>query len=109
MAKAKKTIDIDWNAVEGNMSIYTNEFRTKSGKGTILKHSVSISSKDSKGEYHNYYLDLKFVKGAEEPTEPGKHIISITNAFLSCDFWTDKNKVEHTKPILVITDCDIVE
>ena len=109
MAKKSKTVDIDWNTISGNMNIYTNEFETKSKKGTILKHSVSLYTKDSDGEFHTYYLDVRFTKNAEMPDEAGKHTISIDNAFLSCDFYTDKKGNEHVKPVLVITDCSVIE
>jgi hypothetical protein len=99
--------DFDWNSIEGRASIYTNEIEYKKGK-TFLKSSIGISTKDKDDNYHTFYLDCKFVKKAEEPRKPGKHIINIKNAFLSCEYW-EKDKKEVTKPILVITDCELEE
>ena len=107
MAK-KKDVTVNWNNIEGTAAIYTNEIEYKKGK-TFFKSSIGLSSKDEQGEYHTFYLDLKFVKDAEAPEDAGKHVIEINKAFLSCEYWTDKDGNERTKPVLVITDCEVTE
>lgn len=109
MAKKNKEVEINWNEITGNMQIFTNEFETKSKKGSYVKHSVSLGTKDSEGNYHNFYLDIRFTKNAEAPEGIGKHIIDIDNAFLSCDYYKDQKGAEHIKPVLVITDCSVIE
>lgn len=105
-----KKIEINWNKIEGNMNVYTNRLESKNGK-PWYKSSVSIASTDKEGNWHNFYIDLKFVgKKAEEPKEEGKHIIEISNAFLSTDYWYDKKeKEERVKPVIVVLESEVIE
>ena len=105
--KQNSNPDITWNSIEGIMRVYTNELNA--GKRTWYKSSVSVSSKDQEGEYHTFYLDLKFAKGLKEPMEEGVHYLEV-EGFLTTEYWTDKKtKEERVKPVLMITDCNIID
>lgn len=105
--KQNSNPEITWNSIEGIMRVYTNELNA--GKKTWYKSSVSVSSKDQEGEYHTFYLDLKFAKGLKEPMEEGVHYLEV-EGFLTTEYWTDKKtKEERVKPVLMITDCNIID
>lgn len=106
--KQNSNPEITWNALDGVMRVYTNELEGKNGK-SWYKTSVSISSKDQEGEYHTFYLDLKFARGVKEPEEEGVHYLEI-EGFLTTEYWTDKKtKEERVKPVLMVTDCNIID
>lgn len=106
---AKKT-EIDWNRIEGHMRVYTNKMESQKGK-PWYKSSVSIGSADKEGEYHNFYIDIRFAgKKSEAPDSEGIHLLTINDAFLSTEFWYDKKlKVERIKPVLVVLENEILE
>lgn len=109
MAKSNKNSnpEITWNSIEGIMRVYTNEL--SAGKKTWYKSSVSISSKDQEGEYHTFYLDLKFMNGVKGPDEEGVHYLEV-EGFLTTEYWTDKKtKEERVKPVLLVTECSIID
>lgn len=106
---AKKKTESSWNTITGTMRVYTNALEGKNGK-PWYKSSVSISSKDDRDEYHRFYIDLKFGKKAEEPESEGVHVLEISNAFFTVEYWYDKkNKEERVKPVLMVTECELVE
>lgn len=105
---AKKEFEVTWNNIEGNMKVYTNKMEGKKGK-SWYKSSVSIGSKGDDEKYRNFYIDIRFRgKKSEEPEGEGVHLISIKNAFLSTEWWKD-GKEERIKPILVVTDNEVIE
>ena len=109
MAKKDKKQEITWNTIEGTMRVYTNALEGKGGKAWY-KSSVSIASKDQDDEYHRFYIDLKFGKKAEEPESGGVHILQVNNAFFTVEYWIDKKtKEERVKPVLMVTDCEVIE
>lgn len=106
--KQNSNPEITWNALDGVMRVYTNELEGKNGK-KWYKTSVSISYKDQEGEYHTFYLDLKFARGVKEPAEEGVHYLEI-EGFLTTEYWTDKkSKEERVKPVLMVTECNIID
>lgn len=71
-------------------------------KSQYPRYSFSISKKNDKGEYDNFYMEIKFKKGLEEP-DNGDNII-INDAFMSFNVWTDKEGKKKTSPYLMVMD-----
>ena len=91
------------------MRVYTNVLEGKGGK-PWCKSSVSLAAKDDEDNYHRFYLDLKFSRKAEEPDTEGVHMLDVQNAFLTVEYWKDKKtKEERVKPVLMVTECDILD
>lgn len=106
--KQEETTQITWNTISGTMRVFTNEMEGAKGK-TWLKSSFGISSKDPDGEYHSYYIDIRFRK-CPDIDEVGTHIINVKNAFFATEYWYDKKaKEERVKPVLVILDYEDAE
>lgn len=71
-------------------------------KAQYPRYSFSISKKNDKGEYDNFYMEIKFKKGLEEP-DNGDNII-INDAFMSFNVWIDKEGKKKTSPYLMVMD-----
>lgn len=106
---AKKQ-EVNWNKITGVMQVYTNRMEGNKGKAWY-KSSVSVGSKDQDNNWFNFYIDLRFVgRKAEAPGNEGKHMIDIVNAFISTEHWYDKKaKEERIKPVIIVTDCEVLE
>lgn len=105
--KKNSNPEITWNNIDGVMRVYTNELEGSNGK-PWYKTSVSVASKDSEGEYHSFYIDLKFAKNVKAPDSEGVHYLEV-EGFLTTEYWTDKKtKEERIKPVLLVTECDII-
>lgn len=71
-------------------------------KGSFPRYSYSIGKKNDKGEYDNFYMNVKFRKGLDAP-ENGEEII-IKDAFQTFDVWNDKEGKKHTIPVVMVMD-----
>lgn len=71
-------------------------------RGKYPRYSFSISKKNDAGEYDNFYMEIKFKKGLEEP-DNGDNII-INDSFLSFNIWTDEEGKKRTYPYLMVLD-----
>lgn len=98
-----------WNNVAGTMKIYGNEFKRSNGN-TWIKWSVSVGKKDlSTDEYFNYYIPVRFAKGASEPETCGLHTIEVTHGFLAPVRFKLKDGTEVTDVELVVVENTIVD
>lgn len=99
-----------WNKITGTMRIYGNTFEGKKKGTTITKWTCTISGKDPEGEWVNYYLPIKFAgDDAKVPETDELHTIDIANAFLSLDTYVNRSDELVKLPVLIITDCEVVE
>lgn len=112
--KTKKTqsnaVAQTWNEITGTMRIYGNTFEGKKKGQKFTKWSMTVPGKDEDGEYFNYYIPVKFrTKSSQEPETDGLHTIEISNAFLSCEKYENRNGEEVVQLVLVVTDNTVTE
>lgn len=106
--KKKTQTEQTWNAISGVMRVYGNTF--KNGKNEVTKWSVTISGKGKDDdEYTNFYVTVRFRGDSEEPETDGLHTIDISNAFWSIEKYTNKDGHEVVTPVIVVTDCAVVD
>lgn len=107
MAKKEKKLKADWNALSGLMKIYGNEYGK--GKNAFVKYTTSVSTKDEDGEYINAYMSVFFSKSCEvDMLETGENWVQINKAFITVEYYQDKEKKLVVKPAIMVTDCEVV-
>lgn len=82
------------------VKIFRKDGTSSSGNPYTL-YSMSVSSKDIKGEWVNGYLDCAFKKGVEVNN---KALIKINNAFPTVNEYNGKKTIRY-----MITDFEVLE
>lgn len=111
MAKKKdeKKLQQDWNSISGVMKIYGQEV----GKGSksFIKFSTSLGVKDEDDEYVNAYLSVFFSRKCSEAMEDaaeGENWIRVDKAFMTVEYYTNKNNKLVVKPAIMVTECELL-
>lgn len=95
-----------WNDLGGVIRIYGNEVGKGSSK--FIKYSTCIAKKLDNGDYKNLYVDVKFGKKAEKPDCTGEVWYDIEEAFITVDYYDDKNGNEVVKPVILVMAGEVI-
>ena len=96
-----------WNSnLTGLMRVYAHEVPCKKGKPTtFLKYSTSLGVKNEDGEWDNFYLNVRFMKGDSPEADDGECIeIEIEKAFLTFEAYRTKSGNEIKTPVVVVQE-----
>ena len=96
-----------WNSnLNGLMRVYAREVPCKRGKPTtFLKYSTSLGVKNEDGEWDNFYLNVRFMKGDSPEADDGTCFeIEIAKAFLTFDIFQTKDGREIKTPVIVVQE-----
>lgn len=96
-----------WNSsLTGLMRVYAREVPCKKGKPTtFLKYSTSLGVKNEDGEWDNFYLNVRFMKGDSPQADDGMCFeIEIEKAFLTFEAFRTKSGDEIRMPVVVVQE-----
>ena len=96
-----------WNSsLTGLMRVYAREVPCKKGKPTtFLKYSTSLGVKNEDGEWDNFYLNVRFMKGDSPEADDGMCFeIEIEKAFLTFEAFRTKGGDEVRTPVVVVQE-----
>ena len=90
----------------GLMRVYAREVPYKRGKPTtFLKYSTSLGAKNEDGEWDNFYLNVRFMKGDSPEADDGMCFeIEIGKAFLTFEAFRTKSGDEIRTPVVVVQE-----
>ena len=95
-----------WNSrLTGLMRVYAKELPCKGKPTTFLKYSTSLRGENEDGEWDNFYLNVRFMKGDSPEAEDGMCFeIEIEKAFLTFEVYRTKSGNEIRTPVVVVQE-----
>ena len=94
-------------ALTGDILVFKKEGKRKDGKDYKL-FSTTIGSKDDKGVYHNYFLNVNFTKDVDVSKFEAQTKLLVQEAFLATTPWKDKDDKEVVRLDLVIKKAKVL-
>ena len=98
--------DSYWNSrLTGLMRVYAKELPCKGKPTTFLKYYTSLGVRNEDGEWDNFYLNVRFMKGDSPEADDGMCFeIEIEKAFLTFDAFRTKSGDEIKTPVIVVQE-----
>lgn len=95
-----------WNSsLTGLMHVYAREMPCRGKPTTFLKFSTSLGVKNENGEWDNFYLNVRFMKGDSPEAEDGMSFeIEIEKAFLTFEAYRTKSGDDIKMPVVVVQE-----
>lgn len=96
--------------IEGDMRVFADvvEYRKNGKKSSFLRATTSVARKNDDGTYSNAYMPVTFSRECGIELEEGRNDVHVSDGFITCDAWEDKDGKVRTRVALVVTKAEVI-